>query len=174
MRYFRIYANKENVQPNILNWNSLVRPGIRQGGQIYRELDRRNYLKMELDKEIMFMDIISSPCFMVSKEFAHLIRMYCPGIRFKHMVLFDEKNKRAGFYMIPDLPEVSCLCEDSELNRDRSVIKKGIIYGGRTGGQAIFRLKEAEGSYIIANLAFVESAYRRVVMGMGIEEFVVR
>lgn len=174
MRYFRIYADDQNVQPYFLNWNSLIQPRIRQGGQIYRELNKRNYLKVELEKEILFMDIISNPCFMISKEFSNLIRLYCPGMRFKYMILCDEKNRRAASYQIPELPEIACLCEDSELSRDGSRIKKGIIYGDRINRQAIFRLKEAEGRYIIANLDFVESAFRREVRGMRIEEFVVR
>lgn len=174
MRYFRIYADKQNIQPRFLNWNSLVRPGIWQGGQIFGELDIRNNLKVELDKEIEFMDIISEPCFMVSKEFANLIRLYSPGTRFRHMILFDEENRRAVSYQIPDLPEIDCLCEDSELSRDGSVIKKGILYEARIGECPIFRLKGAKGRYIIASLEFVESAYRREVIGMRIEEFVVR
>ena len=174
MRYFRIYADKQNIQPRFLNWNSLVRPGVRQGDRIYGELDSRNYLKVELDKEIQFMDIISSPCFMVSKELADLIRLYSPGMRFRHMVLFDEQNRRAVSYQIPDLPEVDCLYEGSELSRDGSVIRKGILCGEKTEEQPIFRLKGAEGRYIMANLEFIESAYRREVKGMGIEEFVVR
>ncbi|MDE6847447.1 MAG: hypothetical protein K2J99_17005 [Lachnospiraceae bacterium] len=120
------------------------------------------------------MDIISSPIFMVSKEFANLIRMYCPGIKFKYMVLFDERNRRASSYQIPALPIIDCLDEDSEVSRDGHMITKGILCGYKTGGVPIFRLEGAEGRYIMANLEFIESAYRREVRGMGIEEFVVR
>lgn len=131
-------------------------------------------MKVELDEEILFMDIISSPCFMVTREFADLIRLYCPGMRFKHMVLFDEKNRRPVSYQVPDLPEIDCLDEESERSRDGSVIKKGVLCGARTGGRPVFRLKGGEGRYVMASLVFVESAYRREVRGMGIEEFVVR
>ncbi len=174
MRYFNIYADKKNIQPCFLNWNLLVRPGINEGGRIYEALGGRNHLKVELDKEIQFMDIISSPCFMVSREFADLIRLYRPEIRFKHMVLFDEKNRRSVSYQIPGLPEIDCLGEGSELCGDGSMIRKGILCSDRIGEEPIFRLKGAEGRYIMASLAFVESAYRREVRGMGIEEFMVR
>ena len=40
--------------------------------------------------------------------------------------------------------------------------------------ELIFRLGETKGNHIIASLELVESAYRREVRGMGIEEFVVR
>lgn len=174
MRYFRIYADKRNIQLRILNLNSVIRPNIQQQDQIYENLDKRNYLKVQLEKEIQFMDIISSPIFMVSKEFSNLIRMYCSGTKFKYMVLFDERNRRAGSYQIPALPIIDCLDEDSEVSRDGNMITKGILCGYKTGGAPIFRLEGAEGRYIMANLEFVESAYRREVIGMGIEEFVVR
>lgn len=173
MRYFRIYADKRNLQPRFPGWYSLVRPGIWRYGQIYEVLEERNYLKVELEEE-EFMDIISSPCFMVSKGFANLIRMYSPGIKFKQEALFDEKNGRTASYQIPDLPEIDCLDEDSVLSRDRSVIEMGILRGDKIKGEPIFFLRGTEGNHVMASLAFVESAYRREVRGMGIEEFMVR
>ena len=111
---------------------------------------------------------------MVSKDFADLIRLYCPGIKFKYMLLFDEKNRRTAAYQIPDLSEIDCLDESSEFNPGRNVIRKGILRGDRIREEPIFRLKGMEGRYIMASLDFVESAFRREVGGMGIEEFVVR
>ena len=174
MRYFRIYADKQNLQPCFQDWHSLVRPGIWDHGQVYEALDRKSSRKVELEGESDFLDIISSPCFMVSGDFADLIWLYCPEMRFKYMALFDVKNGRTASYRIPDLPEIDCLDEDSELSRDRVTITKGILRGDRIGEEAIFRLGGTKGNHIIASLELVESAYRREVRGMGIEEFVVR
>ena len=74
------------------------------------------------------------------------------GIQFKYIVLFDEKNKRAATYQIPDLPEIDCLDEDSEIAKDRITIMNGILRGDRTREEPIFRLKGAEGRHIMANL----------------------
>lgn len=174
MRYFSIYADKRHIQPRILNRELLISPHIQQQQLIYEELDQRNHLKVELEQEIEFMDIVNSPIFMVSKEFANLIRIYCPATKFKYMVLFDETNRRAVSYQIPALPEIDCLNDDSELSKDGNTITKGILCGDKIQNVPIFRLKSAKGQYIMANLAFVESAYRREVRGMGIEEFVVQ
>lgn len=174
MRYFRIYADKRNLQPRFPGWYSLVRPGIWRYGQIYEVLEERIRLKAELEDEMEFMDIISSPCLMVSKEFANLIRLYSPEISFKQAVLFDKKSRQVALYQIPNLPEIDCLDGDSELSRDRSVIEKGILCGDKIKGEPLFLLKGTEGNHVMASLAFVESAYRRQVRGMGIEEFMVR
>ena len=120
------------------------------------------------------MDIISSPCFMVSKEFANLIRLYRPEIKFKQIALIDERGRKTVPYLVPNLPEIDCLDEGSVLSRDKSMIEKGILLGSRLKGEPLFLLKGTEGNHVMANLALAESAYRREVRGMGIEEFVVR
>lgn len=174
MRYFRIYADERNVRPRILGWNALVKPGRRTDKQIYADLGKRNRLKVELDGEIRFMDLIDSPCFMVSRDFADLIRLYCPEVCFKYMVLFDERNTRTVSYQIPDLPEIDCPDADREANRGGKWMEEIVLPEKKIAGRHLFRLKCAEGSCIAADLEFVESAYRREVMGMGIRELVVR
>lgn len=111
---------------------------------------------------------------MASKEFSNLIRLYSPEVPFKRIVLFDEKNGRTASFYIPDLPDVDCLDEDSELSKDRSMIKKGILRGDRIKGESLFRLVGTKSNHIIASLDFVESAYRREVSGMEIEELMIR
>lgn len=174
MRYFSICADKRHMQPRILKRELLIRPHIQQQGQIYKELAQRNYLKVELEKEIAFLDIGNSPIFMVTKEFANVIRIYCPAMKFKYMLLFDETNRRTASYQIPALPEIDCMDGSSELTRDGNTIIRGILCRDKIQNMPIFRLKAAKGQYIMANLAFVESVYRREVRGMGIEEVVVQ
>lgn len=172
MRYFMIYADKKNPQPRFVDWYTKMRPG-RSDSQIYEELSRQNHFQIELNGEISFMDMICHPCFMVSKEFAALIRVYSPEIQFKYATLYDKKNRRSLFYQIPNLPELDCLDEKSEVSRDRSVIMKGILKKEKILTHSIFRLGGIKGRYIVADLNFVESTFRREVMGMRIEEFMV-
>lgn len=172
MRYFRVYADDQNPQPRFLDWYTQVRPG-RPESQMYGELSRQNHFQVSLNGEIQFMDMICHPCFMVSKEFAALIRMYSPEIRFKYAALYDKANRRTAFYQIPDLPEIDCLDEKSELSRDKGEIMTGILKEEKIKMCPIFRLGGINGRYIMADLKFVESAYRREVVGMRIEEFMV-
>ena len=174
MRYFRIYTDDRNPLPRILNWNSLVKPGRRTEQSIYEALGRNNYLKVELNGECQFMDILCYPCFLASKDMADLIRLYCPNTRFKNMFLYDEANQRTAHYLVPQLEEIDCLHERSELSRDKSEITRGILVKERIEGHPIFRIGQIEGRYTIANLEFIESAYRREVRGMKIEEFTVQ
>lgn len=171
MRYFWIHADKSDPQPRCLGWASLVRPGCRPGHQVYRALKKDSHLNVELSGGCLFPDILCHPCFMVSKDFADLIRLYRPQTRFKNMYLFDREGQRTGAYLIPDLPEIDCLHEDSELSRDKDEIKRGVLVGERIKGLPIFQLGQVGTQYIVASLEFVESAYRREVRGMRIEGF---
>ena len=172
MRYFRIYADDRNPQPRFLNWYTKIRPGI-PDRQVYEELFRKNHFQVELNGEIPFMDIICHPCFMVSKEFAALIRLYSPEVRFKYAALSDKDNKRTAYYQIPDLPVLDCLDVRSKLSRDKSEIITGILKEEKIQMCPIFRLGEVKGRYIVGDLKFVESVYRREVTGMRIDEFMV-
>ncbi|WP_313577584.1 hypothetical protein [Lacrimispora sp.] len=172
MRYFRIYADERNPQPRFLNWYNKIRPG-RSDCLVYEDLSRQNHFQVELNEEIPFMDIICHPFFLVSKEFAELIRLYSPEVRFKYATLFDKDNKRTAYYQIPDLPELDCLDVRSKLSRDKSEIITGILKEEKIQTCPIFRLGVVKGRYIVGNLKFVESVYRREVTGMRIDEFMV-
>lgn len=174
MRYFWIYADESNPQPQFSNWYQWMNPRKQQGHEIFDGLEEQSYWDVKLDREIEFMDLIQYPHFMVSREFANLIRIYNPAIAFKNVVLIDKKNKRTVLYRLPDLPEIDCLCGESELSRDKREIKRGILMEEKIQRHPVFRLKGVSGKYIIANLELVESAYRRKIMGMRIHEFIVQ
>ena len=172
MRYFMIYADKANCQPRFLDWYPKIGAG-KTPGQIYMRLDERDHFKVELGYCVPFMDIISHPCFMVSKEFADLIRLYSPETEFKYATLCDRKRREASLFHIPILPELMCLDERSELSRDKSEILKGILKQDRIGETPIFRVGGVNGFCVAAGLDLVESVYRREVRGMRIKEFMV-
>jgi hypothetical protein len=172
MRYFRIYADESNPQPRFLDWYTKVKPG-RPDREIYSEMLGQNHFQVELNEEIPFMDLISYPYFMVSKEFAALLRLYNPYIQFKYATLFDKANGRTAFFQIPNMPEVDCLHKKSEISKNKSEIITGVLTKESIPSYPAFRLGGIKGRYIMANLEFVESAYRREVTGMRIEEFMI-
>lgn len=173
MRYFQLHADKRNLQPYFINWYTQVCPG-RNAVQIWGELKEHNYFNVKLNKEVLFMDIISHPYFMVSKKIADVIRMYCPEIRFKYAYLFDKDNHRTILYQIPALKEIECLDEKSKRNWNRLEIEEIILKQKEIKNFPVFQIRGIEENCIVANLEFVESAYRRKVMGLRIREFMVQ
>lgn len=174
MRYFWIYADQKNPQPQFNNWFKVVRPGRSSLTEVYHSLQHRNRFVIKMAPDVGFMDIISFPQFMVSREFADVIRMYDRTIRFRNLSLFEEKNHRTALYKLPALPELDCLTEDSELSRDKKDIIKGILRQEQIERYPIFQISQVSVRYVIANLELVESLYRRKIMGMKIQEFDVK
>ena len=174
MRYFQIYADTNSPQPQFIDWYQRLKPKRWQDKEVYGALKRKNYFKVEMREEVEFLDIISNPYFMVSKEFANLIRMYDSKIRFKKVQLFVEDSKRSVLYQVPRLPEVNCLSGESELNRDKSVILQGVLSYEKLKPYPVFKLGGVSSRYILTNLELLESAFRRKVMGMKIREFVIK
>ena len=171
MRYFRILSNEKIPQPRFKNWYRMVPPGRWEDKKTYEELGRWNSDSVEMEPQMPFMDLIIHPLFMVSGELANLIRVYYPGIRFKYMMLHNERNRQSAVFQIPDLMEVDCLTGDCELSRDKREVLTKVLSKEKIRNVPIFRLGGVQGRYIMANMGFVESAYRREVMGMRVEEF---
>lgn len=171
MRYFQIYSDKKNPQPQFLNWYRVLKPVRWEDSQVYKVIKNKSCFPVELEKEAEFLDVICHPQFMVSNEFAQLIHIYDSKIPFKNIVLSDAKSRRSVTYQLPNLPEIDCLSEESVLNQDRSVIMNGMLQREKIVHNPIFQLGNINGRYIIASLEFVESAYRRRVTGMNTREF---
>lgn len=165
MRYFCIYEETKNPQPQFLDWYTMMKPG-RTDSQIYDELEERNHFQVVFNEKAPFMDLICHPCFMVSKEFANLIRLHVPEMSFKYAALFHVRTKKTAFFHIPILEEIACVDKRSDWNH--TILKADLI-----GGVPIFRLGGVKERRIMASLDFVEGAYRREVMGMKIQEYLV-
>ena len=65
-------------------------------------------------------------------------------MKFKNIYLFDSVNQRTAVYLVPDLPEIDCLHEDSELSRNKGEIINGILLGEKIQNLSIFRLGTIE------------------------------
>ncbi len=174
MKYFQILADDNNVQPRLKDWYEVVGPGMRPIAEVHGKLRKRNSFRVVLSEEAEFMDILTYPEFMVCREFAYVIQMYNSAIKMKSIVLFDDEHFRAMSYQMPDLPLISCLSAESELSRDRSQVITGILDKDKLTRDPIFRVENLNGRCIVANMEFVESVYRRHVMGMRIREFMVK
>ena len=166
MKYFLIDADDRIEQPCFLDWYEKMRPQRHAAWDI----PRLNSFKVSLSCETDFMDIISYPYFMLSLEFANLVRMYDETILFKYAVLFDKENRRRMNYGMPLLETVDCLSEESELNRDNSVLRRAVFRKEAVHDYTLFQVGRVKSRYVAASLELVESAFRREVMGLRISE----
>lgn len=166
MKFFLLDADDRIEQPLFLNWYNEMDPKQLSTW----EIPRLNSFAVSLSSETDFMDIVSYPYFMLSKEFSNLVRMYDGTIQFKYAVLHDRNNLRHMTYGVPQLEAVDCLSHESELNRDGSTLLRAVLRKTAVQGRTLFRIGDVKNRYIAASLEFVESAFRREVMGLRVCE----
>ena len=133
-------------------------------------MPRLNSFVVSLPDYADFMDIVSHPYFMISKEFSNLVRMYDETIQFKYAVLFDKNNRRHMTYGMPHLEVVDCLSPESELSRGGNKLFRAVLIKSVVRGRTLFQIGGVKNQYVAASLDLVENAFRREVMGLRICE----
>ena len=166
MKFFLLDADERIKQPYFLNWYKEMYPKQ----QAVWDIPRINSFAVSLSSDADFMDIVSYPYFMLSKAFTSLVQMYDETISFKFAVLHDQKNKRHMTYCIPQLQIIDCLSHESSLNRDGSVLHRAVLHKETVRDRTLFQIGGVKNRYVAASLELVESAFRREVLGLRIQE----
>ena len=166
MKFFLLDADDRIEQPHFLDWHEKMRPKQ----QAAWDIPRLSNFAVSLSGDVDFMDIVSYPYFMISKEFSSLVRMYDETIKFKYAILFDKEHTRHLTYGMPRLEVVDCLSPESELNRDSSVLRRAVLRKDAVRGRTLFQVGGVKNRYVAASLDLVESAFRREVLGLRIRE----
>ena len=166
MKFFLIESDEELVFTQFLNFYKHIE--WKQLGTW--DIPRLNSFSVSLTGDAEFLDIITKPILMLSKEFSEIVQIYDATITFKYATLYDAKVNRHMTYGMPHLEIVDCLLPESELSLERRILKRVILRREAVYGRTLFQLAEVEGRYYVASLELVESAFRREVNGLKITE----
>ena len=166
MKFFHVEANDQIAQPRFIDWFNEMNPQQ----LVARDISQISRFTVSLHAGAIFTDIISYPYFMISDGFASLVSMYDESIQFRHVVLNDKENRRFMAYNIPLLEEIDCLSQESELNRDGSVLLKTVLLREVVKGRSLFQIGGVKNRYVVSSLELVESALRREALGLKITE----
>lgn len=168
MRYF-ILENPRNCSklPDVVNWYSIidVRNILREKAYL---LPRRELLYIRSATDLIWADVICKPFLLLSEMIHDVLIKYEPKTLFRQIILLDEKNAESGTYFLPILEQIDCLHESSELNLDKSVIKKAVLDLSKVGDASFFWIKTVKSTYTVARLDFVESILRRGAQGISL------
>lgn len=174
MRYFRIEADRNyTTSPQIINWyQQLDNRDLKTGS--YDKIPKRTLLRIQPNKNTIFLDVVSSPFFLISEMVKDCVSLYEPNLSYKEMILLDHKNNKMQPYFHPMLREVDCLSNNAVFNMDHSELKMIELDEKRIEDKAIFRLAGVKKWYVIARLDLLESLLRRGAVGLSIQEVSVR
>jgi len=169
MKFFILKARSDMHQPAIKNWFDKIdsRDVTRER---HHRISRITSIDVELNRESIFPDVISFPRFMVANKFATILQDYEPDLIFKFIALFDKQNRCSQMYAMPIIKEIACLSERSELNLNRSEIRRAVIERKQVEDRALFTIADVPNQYIVAELHLVESLLRRRMMGLSLQE----
>ena len=174
MRFFVLEADKGYATAaQIVNWyKELDIRDLHEGG--YDKIPRRTLLRIQPNEKTVFLDVISSPFFLMTEKIMKCTALYEPNLLFKEMILLDQKNGKTQTYFHPMLRELDCLTENCIFNLDHSELKEIELEEEKTEDKAIFRLSEVKKSCVIVRLDLLESMLRRGAIGFSIREVKVR
>ena len=117
--------------------------------------------------QMVYTDVLTYPCFMVSGMVRDVIRKYDASIYFQRIVLYDGERKKSGAYYIPYLENVDCVrSDDLRLIHMRQII----VYRGDMAERVIAKTEKENCQHIIVRMDLVESILRRGAVGIGLQE----
>lgn len=170
MRYFIIDVDKRYTDaPTIINWyNKINIDNIKNG--IYYNISKRTLLPLRANENIVFIDIIVKPTFLISDKLRKIFEIYDKYLKFKQVALLDSKNEKVELYHIPTIKSVDCLNEKTKFNRDKSIITECYIDYDKVKDLSIFHIKGIKTEYTVIRLDLLESILRRGARGISIKE----
>lgn len=174
MRYYVVESDRNYpTAPRIINWNrELDTRNIREGH--YDKIADRLLLIIQPNKKTEFLDVISTPFFIISEKMQECVVLYEPNLQYKDIVLLDKENATAQLYYLPMLREMDCLTEHATFNLDHSELVMIEIDEDKTEDKAIFRIANVRKSYVVLRLDLLESLLRRGAYGLSVQEIKVR
>ena len=165
MKYYIITVDRNYVPPSPAGWYGHLDRRAVLSGKI-RNISRFTLFPLEKHMQMVFTDVITFPCFMVSGMIRDVIKKYDPFMRFARVIFYDRERKQSMAYYIPFLDRSDLLKKDRFGNPavERSEIKSRVI----------MELTDQVSSCVIMRLDLLESILRRGAVGIGAGEIQIR
>lgn len=169
MEYYLLEVASEYYAPYPLKWYETFDVNAMKDG-IPKDTSKQKIIFVKDDVQMVFTDIICTPCFMVSKTVRDTIWLYDSSIFFDHIILLSKEQRRSETYYIPILDEINCICppEVDDVKNKHALDTVNIIKD-RIHGKAIFRAAIDNTSRIFINMDLANSILRRETIGVGLK-----
>lgn len=166
MKYFVVGVDENYIAPMPLGWFGVIDKktlSIHKAHQIARHL----LFPVASHMQMVFTDVLTSPCFMVSGMVKDVICQYNPFIFFVRVIFLDRERKKSMAYYIPYLNKAGYTVRK---DTDKGNGKSFIINKESAGEKSILEITDGNRSYVIMRMDLVESILRRQAIGIGLWE----
>lgn len=145
MKYFEITVDQNYVAPMPAGWNFILDRRTLASKKYY-EFPNNLLFRVEKHMQMVFTDIITFPCFMVSKMVKDVIGKYDPLIKYVRIILLDREREVSKSYYVPFLDKSESQILQIKQNRDKTavIMRMDLVESILRRGAAGIGLKETE------------------------------
>ncbi len=113
---------------------------------------------------MVFTDVITFPCFLVSEKVKEILQIYDPTMSYARMILYEENRQISKTYYYPFLEELE------EVIQDDTSMKQSDAEPKEPRIELIFKMRAKNRTKVILRLDLLESILRRNPIGIGVRE----
>ena len=166
MKYFLVEVNEKYIAPVPVGWYGIIDKKTLSKKSPY-QIGKHLLFPVESNMQMVFTDVMTSPCFMVSETVRNVIRKYDSFIYFIRIILLDKEHRQSMAYYIPYLDTVPY------------TIRKDVDKGGKpyfavdkksVEEKAVAEITDGHNSHVIMRMDLIESILRRQAVGIGLRE----
>lgn len=168
MKYFILEEERKNPLPEIGCWFGTLTP--KSNTEKFSLLADWVILDAKIRDVTLYGDILSYPCILLSEKMLKVFEMYCGALPSKRIVLLNKENQIYFVYYLPKLPAYSVLRKESELDKMKNQVVKGILEKEKMKGIKVFLLEGVMKPTLVIGEDVAESLIRREVKGIRMQE----
>lgn len=163
MKYFQLFVDENYIPPSLVAWYGKLDRKALEGKRAY-ELPRHSLFLVEAHQQMVFTDVITFPCFLVSEKVKEILQIYDPTMSYARMVLYEENRQISKTYYYPFLEELEeDIQDDTSMKQFAAEPKENRI-------ELIFKMRAKNRTKVILRLDLLESILRRNPIGIGVRE----
>ncbi len=161
MKYFIVSVDDNYVTPVFHDWHGVIDRKTLHRKKVF-EIQKHLLFQVENHMQLVFTDILTFPCFMVSEMVKNVIKMYNPFLKYVRVILFQKEKERSMAYYIPYLEQVIF----GKQNDGRGMFMEQ----EKAGDKVVMEIVDGDKLHIVMRMDLVESILRRNAVGIGLKE----
>lgn len=164
MKYFQLFVDENYIPPSLTGWYGKLDRKALEGKRAY-EMPKHSLFLLEAHQQMMFTDIITFPCFLISEKVKEILQKYDSSIQYMRVILYHQERGKSKIYYLPFLEEIEA-CKEEVLSLSQGALSER----ERLRNRVLFLLREEIQTKIIVRLDLLESILRRGAIGIGVRE----
>lgn len=165
MNYYMLQQDtKSQETPRLINWFQAI-PVEDMVVERYDRLPQVMVIETTTSPNTQYKELVVSPLLLLPKEAGRLLKAFEPWMEFRDVILWDSEKKKNHKYVFPLLQRYDCLSEKSILNRDKSILEKGILKRENIPDKVLFMPDGVKSRTVFAREDFIEALLQNGFLG---------